>query len=106
MNKNVLPILVSENFEVRGMTDISNIISHGATKIVNVQTDVVKKGLLNVLSSMSEVLDETHFTNDVYEIDELEINLNIGSNGEISIISVSENTNFSSSIKVKIQRKR
>ena len=106
MDKNVLPILVSENFEVKGMTDISNIISSGTTKVVNVQTDAVKNGLLNILSSMSEVLDEAHFSNDIYEVDELEINLNIGLNGEVSIISVSENTNVSSGIKIKIQRKR
>lgn len=85
--------------------DISDSISGTSSKIVEVSADAVKAGIERILMSMSELVERLKFSNSDYQIEELKINLNVGANGEVSILSITGDANISSSITVTIKKK-
>lgn len=103
-----LPILFCESapIEMRGFSGpVPNALIKTTNRVINVNTEVVQSGITNILKSMSELLNSTTFENDKYEIEEMKINLNVGANGEVSIMSLSGETSLTSSISITIKRR-
>ena len=66
---------------------------------------VVKDNIKKVLCGLTEVFET--IDDEKYHVDEIEVTLQVGSQGEVSILStVSGSVNLSSGIKVTIKRKQ
>jgi len=107
---NTLPVLVYDEVDSKifGIVEdqLSEIASKHATKIVNVSTSTIKSGIKHVLENLSSTLDDIQLEMNNYDIDEVEVNLNIGLGGEVSILSIcSVDANIASSITIKMKRK-
>lgn len=108
MFMSTLPIMSCERvpIEMKGFSGtVTDALSKTSNKVVNVSTEVVQKGITNILKSMSELLNNTEFENDKYEIEEMKINLNVGANGEVSIMSLSGEASLTSSISITIKKR-
>jgi len=71
----------------------------------SVDSHVIKENVKKVLSGLTEVFETVD--NEKYHVDEIEVTLQVGSQGEVSILStVSGSVNLSSGIKVTIKRKQ
>lgn len=103
-----LPVLSCEHapIEMRGFSGpVTDALVNASNKVVNVNTEVVQRGITNILRSMSELLNNTEFENDKYEIEEMKINLNVGANGEVSIMSLSGEASLTSGISITIKKR-
>ena len=80
----------------------SNLVNNTFSKAIERQA--IDENIKNVLRSLTKVFEDIE--NDKYFIDEIEVTLNVGAQGEVSILStVSGSVNLNSGIKVLIKRK-
>ena len=103
-----LSILVEScpEIEIKGFNGgASDAVTKVGSKIVEVDTDIVKAGISRILTSLSDIIKDFKFSDSDYQVEELKINLNVGANGEVSILSMTGNANVSSSITVTIKKK-
>ena len=96
------PIEEQDDEEQSGFADFSF-----KSKLSRCRVDyhVINENVKNVLSGLAEVFET--IDNEKYHVDEIEVTLQVGSQGEVSILStVSGSINLSSGIKVTIKRKQ
>ena len=110
MKKNFLPILVVDetNPQIKGLSDsqLAHLAKKNSMKVVNASTEIIEHNLKHVINESLSLLNSVNSGESNYEVDELEINLSIGTNGEVSILStISGSANVASSMKLVIKRK-
>lgn len=111
MSSSGLPILIIEKNETefRGLSSggLPELVNTGSTTVVQASTDIVKKNLRHVIDESMKLLDSVQDTDSNYEVDELELNLGIGAEGEVSILSaVTGSASITTSMKLVIRKKK
>ena len=84
------------------MTDILN---RSRLEVANVSIDVVKANMVKTLDGIIEIFENEQLENRGFCVDEIEVALNVGCEGTVSVLStVSGQASMQSSIVVKLKR--
>ena len=74
-------------------------------KHVDIPEDVLYKNMEDVFDKVSKIFEQPAMQKSNFEIDEIELGLNIGADGKVSIVALEANASMNTSIKVKLKRK-
>lgn len=109
-NKTSISILVpsdsDSDIEAIGLSGskIAEFIKEGGDKVVDVSVETISRNLVKTVSGLLKVLDTPQLKSDCFVVDEVEVNLAVGAEGEISVLSSSVGTNTSSSLTIRLKR--
>lgn len=85
---------------------ITDILNKSKVEVTNVSIDVVKENMLKTLGGLLDTFECEELEDRKFCIDEIEVSLNVGCEGTVSILSaVSGQANVQSGIVVKLKRK-
>lgn len=76
-----------------------------ATKYVDIPEDVLLKNIDDALEKVTKVFEKVSNATSKFEIDEIELGLNIGADGKVSVVALEGTASLNTSIKVKLKRK-
>lgn len=99
---------VDNGIKSKSLSDskITDIIKRSNLEVTNVSVDVVRENLVKTLDSLLDVFECEQLDGRKFYTDEIEIALNVGYEGTVSILSaVSGQANVQSSIVVKLKRR-
>lgn len=109
MSDKNIPILTFEDVSgSMGMTNnkLSDILQTTSSTVTSVSADVLKRNISTVASDFLEVCQEANLDTPSFELDEIELALSIGSEGEVSIFSAATaKANMQASVTLKFKRK-
>lgn len=109
MSKKNIPILVVEDVPVTmGITDnhLSSILQNTSSTVTSVSADLLGRNIATVAHDFLEMCQESALDTTLFELDEIELALSIGSEGEVSILSaVAAKANMQASAILKFKRK-
>lgn len=87
-------------------SSIADMLNKSNFKTTKVNMDIVKNNMIETVGSIMEIFENERLNNQNFSIDEIEVTLNIGCEGSVSILStVSGQTNMQSGITLKLKRK-
>ncbi len=85
---------------------ITDILNKSRLEVANVSIDVIKENMAKTLEGVMEMFENEQLENRSFCIDEIEVALNVGCEGTVSVLStVSGQANMQSSIIVKLKRR-
>jgi len=90
---------------IGGNMKITDILSSASVKIEKVKSDIIKNNIVNTVNEVIEAFESTAIKQNTFEIDGIEIALNISIEGTVSIVSFGGGANMASSITVKLSKK-
>ena len=99
--------LVDNEVKTKSIIDskMTDILNKSKLEVTNVSIDVIKENMVKTLDGVMEIFENEQFENRCFGIDEIEIALNVGCEGTVSVLStVSGQANMQSSIVVKLKR--
>ncbi len=74
-------------------------------KHIDIPQDILYKNIEDVLKKVTKIFEQPSIEKSKFEIDEIELSLNIGADGKVSIIAIEGNASMNTSIKIKLKRK-
>lgn len=109
MSNRDIPILAIEDIsDSRGITDskLSAILHNTSSTITSVSTDVLKENITAATHDFLEVCQDAALGTPIFELNEIELALSIGGEGEVSIFSTAAaKANMQASLILKFKRK-
>lgn len=109
MSDKSIPILAIENVSSSmGITNnkLSDILQNTSSTVTSVSADVLRRNISTVAHDFLEVCQDATFDTPIFELDEIELALSIGGEGEVSIFSVAAaKANMQASVILRFKRK-
>lgn len=85
---------------------ITDILNKSKLETTNVSIDIIKKNMETTLNGLLDVFECEQLENRKFYMDEIEVSLNVGCEGSVSILSaISGQSNLQSGIVVKLKRR-
>ena len=109
MSLHELPVayFVDSDLKTRSIIDskLTDILNKSRLEVANVSIDVIKENMVKTLDGVIEIFENEQLENRGFCVDEIEVALNVGCEGSVSILStISGQANMQSSIVVKLKR--
>lgn len=76
-----------------------------ADKYIDIPQDTLQKNMQEAIERITDVLEKLSVEKSKFEIDEIELGLNIGADGKVSVIALEGTASMNTSVKVKLKRK-
>lgn len=107
-NKSIPILVVDDVPRSMGMTDrrMSDILQRTSSAVTTVSSDVLQKNMASVARNFLEVCQDDSFDSPAFALDEIELALSIGAEGEVSVLSAAAaKANMLASVTLKFKRK-
>lgn len=95
---------ISEAKSIRGGYKLTDVLNETNLKIEKVNTEIIKANMISTINNLIETFQSPDINSNEYIVEEIDISLNIGIDGSVSIVSFQSGLNLSSGITIKLKR--
>lgn len=74
-------------------------------KYIDLPQDVLYENLKQIIQKIMDVFEKLPMENSEFEVNEVELGLNIGTDGKVSVVAIEGAASANTSIKIKLKRK-